>query len=107
MTSEQVPHRIRPAAAVRVGLCRSGNGTAMSQRAAEVQQSPMFSAISLADREKIVSSAREEPFPPRETVFLEGDSGQRISTNRDDHRAIGMCLERRKIVASYLAMLLT
>jgi len=53
----------------------------MSQKAAEVQQSPMFSAISLADRKKIVSSAREKPLLPSDTVFLEGDPVPRISTN--------------------------
>ena len=53
----------------------------MSQKAAEVQQSPMFSAISLADREKIVSSARKKPLLPSDTVFLEGDPVPRISTN--------------------------
>ena len=53
----------------------------MSQKATEVQQSPMFSAISLADRKKIVSSAREKPLLPSDTVFLEGDPVPRISTN--------------------------
>jgi CRP-like cAMP-binding protein len=58
---------------------RSGNGTAVSRRAAGVQQSRLFSGISLTDREEIVSSARERSFLPGETIFLEGDPGRQIS----------------------------
>ena len=58
---------------------RSGNRTAVSRRAADVQQSRLFSAISLTDREEIVSSARERSFLPGETIFLEGDPGRQIS----------------------------
>jgi len=98
MTSEQGPQRIRPAAVVRVGLRRSGNGNAMSQKAAEVQQSPMFSAISLADRKKIVSSAAKNPSSQRHS-FPGRRSLPRISLTIDEHVASGICLERRKIVA--------
>jgi len=106
MTSDRGLQGFRPAALVRVGLRESGNATAMSQRAAQVQQSPTFSAFSLANRKEFVFSAREKTFFAGETVFLEGDLVQRISTNRDDHPSIGVCLGPRKIVASYLAALI-
>jgi hypothetical protein len=79
MMSEQGPHGVLPASVVRVELRRSGNGTALSERAAEVPQSPMFSAISLTDREQIDSSAREKTFLPGEAVFQERGPVQRIS----------------------------
>ena len=57
----------------------------MSQRAAEVQQYSLFSAIALNDREKIVSSAREKTFLPGETIFLEGDPARQISLMTSGH----------------------
>jgi FtsP/CotA-like multicopper oxidase with cupredoxin domain len=67
----------------------------------------MYSASPLANRERFTSSAREKTFFPGETVFPEDDPAQRIPTNRNDNWATGMCLECRKIVATYLTPLFT
>jgi CRP-like cAMP-binding protein len=50
----------------------------MSRRAAQTLESPLFSALSPTDREQIVCAAREKPFLPGETIFLEGEPVRRM-----------------------------
>jgi CRP-like cAMP-binding protein len=45
----------------------------MSQRATSVQHFPLFAGIPLADRIQIVSTAQENHFARRQTIFLQGD----------------------------------
>jgi CRP-like cAMP-binding protein len=73
MVWERGPHKIDHARVVHLGLFRQGNGSAMSQKVANAQQSPLFSAIPLTDLERILSRARENTYLPEETIFMEGD----------------------------------
>ena len=56
----------------------AGNSTALSQRAALVQQFPVFSNISLADCREIVSTAYEKEFSRRQTISLQGDPVRQV-----------------------------
>jgi CRP-like cAMP-binding protein len=56
----------------------NGNGTAISQRAAQVQQFPLFLNISPADCREIVSTAHEKVFSRRQTIFFQGDPARQI-----------------------------
>lgn len=56
----------------------NGNGTAISQRAARVQQFPLFLNISPADCREIVSAAQEKEFLRRQTMFFQGDPARQI-----------------------------
>ena len=51
----------------------------MHRRAPEALEFPLFSALSLTDREEIVSAALEKPFLPGETIFVEDDPAQQVS----------------------------
>ena len=70
---------------VRLGVRKSHHGIAISRRGAEGQPYSLFSAISVTDREEIVSSAREKPFLPGEAIFLEGDPVRQISLLTSGH----------------------
>jgi CRP/FNR family transcriptional regulator, nitrogen oxide reductase regulator len=53
-------------------------GTMVNQRAALVQQFPVFSNISPVTCREIVSAAHEKEFSRRQTIFIEGDPVRQI-----------------------------
>ena len=85
MASKPGPLNMGYAGVVRLGVRRSQHGIAISRRGAEGQPYSLFSAISVTDREEIVSSAREKPFLPGEAIFLEGDPVRQISLLTSGH----------------------
>src|SRR5580704_16560852 len=65
--------RIDSAEVIRLEVRGSGSRTSMSSRVSEALEVPLFAALPPADRNEIISAAREKVFLPGETIFLEGE----------------------------------
>jgi CRP-like cAMP-binding protein len=67
------PQRIGYAEVVRLGIRRPHRASFVSPTSSEPLEVPLFAALPPADREEIISAAREKVFLPGETIFLEGE----------------------------------